>query len=122
MAGRTWGQGDVGRPIFAAGESRVQTSLRKFWLSLNASYWFIPTLLTLTALVLSFATIYIDRNGGAQWLTDLAWVQVTRPDGARSLLTVISSSMIGVASPVFAITTADVVYASRSEERPAGKK
>src|SRR3546814_2670609 len=74
---------------------------RKFWLSLNASYWFIPTLLTLTALVLSFATIYIDRNGGAQWLTDLGWVQVTRPDGARSLLTVISSSMIGVASTVF---------------------
>ncbi|HEY9553299.1 DUF2254 domain-containing protein [Allosphingosinicella sp.] len=90
----------------------MQTSLRKFWLSLNASYWFIPTLLTLTALVLSFATIYIDRNGGAQWLTDLGWVQVTRPDGARSLLTVISSSMIGVASTVFAITIAAVVYAS----------
>lgn len=90
----------------------MQTSLRKFWLSLNASYWFIPTLLTLTALVLSFATIYIDRNGGAQWLTDLGWVQVTRPDGARSLLMVISSSMIGVASTVFAITIAAVVYAS----------
>ena len=95
-----------------AGLKRVQTSLRKFWLSLNASYWFIPTLLTLAALVLSFVTIFIDRNGGAQWLTDLGWVQASRPDGARSLLTVISSSMIGVASTVFAITIAAVVYAS----------
>lgn len=90
----------------------MQTALRKYWLSLNASYWFIPSLLTLGALVLSFATIHIDRSGGAQWLTDLGWVQASRPDGARSLLTVISSSMIGVASTVFAITIAAVVYAS----------
>jgi uncharacterized membrane protein len=90
----------------------VRTSLRKIWLSLNASYWFIPTLLTLGALFLSFVTIHIDRSGGSQWLTDVGWVQPSRPDGARSLLTVISSSMIGVASTVFAITIAAVVYAS----------
>ena len=90
----------------------MQTSLRKYWLSLNASYWFIPTLMTLAALLLSFVTIYIDRHGGAQWLAELGWVQPSRPDGARSLLTVIASAMIGVASTVFAITIAAVVYAS----------
>ena len=90
----------------------MQTALRKYWLSLNASYWFIPSLLTLSALVLSLVTVYVDRHGGAQWLTDLGWVQASRPDGARSQLAVISSSMIAVASTVFAITIAAVVYAS----------
>ncbi len=90
----------------------MRTSLRKYWLSLNASYWFIPSLLTLSALVLALVTVYIDRHGGAQWMTDLGWVQASRPDGARSQLSVISSSMIGVASTVFAITIAAVVYAS----------
>lgn len=90
----------------------MQTALRKFWLSLNSSYWFIPSLLTIAALILSIVTIYIDRHGGADWLVELGWIFPSRPDGARGQLTVISGSMIGVGATVFSITIAAVVYAS----------
>lgn len=85
---------------------------RSFWLSVNASYWFYPALFSLIALVLSFVTIYLDRNGGAEWLNEVSWIQPSRPEGARTVLTVIAGSMIGVASTVFSITIAAVAYAS----------
>lgn len=87
-------------------------SFRAFWLRVNASYWFLPTLFTLAAFLLSVVTVYIDRSGGAAFLNDVAWLHPSRPAGARSQLEVIASSMIAVASTVFAITIAAVAYAS----------
>ncbi len=86
--------------------------LRSLWLSVNASYWFYPALFSTVAFFLSFATIWLDRNGASEWLADFSWIQPSRPEGARNFLTVISGSMIGVASTVFSITIAAVAYAS----------
>lgn len=90
----------------------MRSSLRALWLDVNASYWFIPTLLTIGAFLLSLLTVYLDRNGGSEWLTQLGWFEPSRPDGARAQLTVIASAMIAIASTVFAITIAAVAYAS----------
>lgn len=90
----------------------MRGSLRAFWLDVNASYWFLPTLFTIAAFLLSIVTVYIDRTGGAAFLNDVAWLHPSRPDGARSQLTVIASAMISIASTVFAITIAAVAYAS----------
>ncbi|WNO53074.1 DUF2254 domain-containing protein [Stakelama saccharophila] len=79
---------------------------------LNASYWFLPALLTIGAIVLSFVTYWIDTRLGADWLRDMGWLHASKPDGARSLLSMIAGSMISVAGTVFAITIAAVVYAS----------
>jgi len=86
--------------------------IRSFWLDVNSSYWFYPAIFSLVALAMSFVTVYLDRNGAAEWLNQFDWMHPARPEGARSVLTIIAGSMIGVASTVFSITIAAVAYAS----------
>ncbi|CAM8641125.1 MULTISPECIES: DUF2254 domain-containing protein [Sphingobium] len=88
--------------------------LRALWQGTRASYWLYPALFTLTAAVLAMLTVWLDRHGATAWLTSHEWVDQARPEGARNVLNVISGSMIGVASTVFSITIAAVVYASGS--------
>ena len=78
--------------------------LRAFWLNVNASYWFYPALFSILAGIAAFVTVYLDRNGSADWLNEVSWLHSSRPEGARTVLTVIAGSMIGVASTVFSIT------------------
>jgi uncharacterized membrane protein len=90
----------------------MRGSRRAFWLDVKASYWFIPTLLTVAAFLLALVTIQLDRLWGAAWLADFDWYEGSRPEGARAQLTVIASAMIAISSTVFAITIAAVAYAS----------
>ncbi|GGO97583.1 DUF2254 domain-containing protein [Stakelama pacifica] len=87
---------------------------RQLVVRLNASYWFLPAVLTIGAILLSFLTYYIDVRLGPDWLDAAGWLHASKPDGARSLLSTIAGSMISVAGTVFAITIAAVVYASGS--------
>lgn len=86
------------------------------WRRLNANYWFYPALFALSALLLSFGCLWVDRSGHADWLNNLAWEFVwldpARPEGASTMLQVIAGSMIAVASTVFSITIVAVSYAS----------
>lgn len=86
--------------------------VRKTWLDLKGSYWFIPALLTALAFALAQATIHLDRSWGSEWLTAHEWFEGSRPEGARAQLTVITSAMIAVSSTLFAITIAAVAFAS----------
>lgn len=79
---------------------------------LRESYWFLPTIMALGALLLALAMIYIDSHFGGDWMDGLPWLYGARPDGARSLLSSIGGSMIGVAGTTFSVTIAAVVYAS----------
>ena len=79
---------------------------------LRESYWFVPTVMAIGALLLALAMVYIDSHAGSAWMDDLAWLYAARPDGARSLLSSIGGSMIGVAGTTFSVTIAAVVYAS----------
>ncbi len=88
------------------------TRLRVIWQSINASYWFLPALFSIGALILATVTIGLDRSGWSEFLDDIVWLQPARPGGASNMLTVIAGSMIGVASTVFSITIAAVAYAS----------
>lgn len=86
--------------------------LRSIWQGLNANYWFYPALFAIGALVLALVTVELDRAGWAERVADLVWLHPAQPGGASNMLTVIAGSMIGVASTVFSITIAAVVYAS----------
>lgn len=88
------------------------STLRSWWVSVNASYWFYPAIFSALAAILAFITVYIDRVWAAEYLSQVSWLSPARPDGARNTLTVIAGSMIGVASTVFSITIAAVAYAS----------
>jgi uncharacterized membrane protein len=90
----------------------MRSSLRALWLGVKASYWFIPSLLTVAAFLLALTTIHLDQRWGSDWLTSFSWFEGSRPEGARAQLTVLSSAMITISSTVFAITIAAVAYAS----------
>ncbi len=79
---------------------------------LRASYWFIPTLMVIGAVVLSFVTTAVDGRIGGDWIEEVPWLYANKPEGARNLLTTVAGSMIGVAGVTFSITIASVVYAS----------
>jgi len=88
------------------------TRLRVIWQSINASYWFLPAIFSISALVLALLTTWLDRSGMAQFLDEIPWLEPAMPEGASNMLTVIAGAMIGVASTVFSITIAAVAYAS----------
>ena len=85
---------------------------QKLWSDINASYWFFPGLFAISTLLLAMLTVELDRRSLTEWVDHLNWLPPARPQGASNMLTVIASSMIGVASTVFSITIAAVAYAS----------
>jgi uncharacterized membrane protein len=90
----------------------MMARLKTIWQSINASYWFLPAVFSLLALAAATATLWLDRNGWSDVVSQTSWLQPARPDGAINMLTVIAGTMIGVASTVFSITIASVAYAS----------
>ena len=90
----------------------MNARLVAIWDDLLSSYWFIPSLMTVGAVVLSFVTTKVDGVVGSGWIDSVSWLYANKPDGARTLLATIASSMIGVAGVTFSITIVAVVYAS----------
>jgi uncharacterized membrane protein len=90
----------------------VRARLIRFANQLSESYWFVPTIMALAALLLAAAMIWLDSHHATGWMDSLPWLYAARPDGARSLLSSIGGSMIGVAGTTFSVTIAAVVYAS----------
>ncbi|MEF2072828.1 DUF2254 domain-containing protein [Consotaella aegiceratis] len=80
----------------------------------RASYWFLPSLMALGAIVLAFLLIELDLRLPADIYGDSPFLFATQPDGARAVLGAIGGSMIGVAGTVFSVTMAAVVFASGS--------
>jgi uncharacterized membrane protein len=90
----------------------MRASLLRFGDDLRASYWFLPTVMVLAALLLAGGMIFIDTHVGSDWMDGLPWLYAARPDGARQVLSAIGGSMITVAGTVFSVTIASVVFAS----------
>lgn len=86
--------------------------LLSLWNRINASYWFWPAVFCLGAFCLALLTLWLDRRGAAEWLSQVSVIVPARPGGASTMLQVIAGSMIAVAATVFSITIAAVAYAS----------
>jgi uncharacterized membrane protein len=71
---------------------------------LSSSYWFLPMVMVVLAMVLSIITIKLDEGIGRdiRWVAGLIYVD--SPEGARALLSTVASSMITVAGTVFSLT------------------
>lgn len=80
--------------------------------ALTSSYWFVPAVMTASAAVLSIVMTELDQRISIQWLADGHWSYTGSPDGARTLLGAIASSMIGVAGVVFSINIVALTLAS----------
>ena len=90
------------------------SNVRNAWRTLNASYWFLPAVLGVTAFVLSIVTVGVDRELGDEWLVrwDVAAFAPMQSEGARAVLTTIAASMITVAGVVFSLTLLVLTQAS----------
>ena len=80
--------------------------LKNLWEDLRASYWFVPGLMALGAIILSFVMAKVDAAFGIKFVRSLGWIYTGGPDGARGVLGAIAGSVIGVAGTTFSILIA----------------
>lgn len=90
----------------------MATFIRRILVRLRSSYWFVPSLMALGAIVLSGVGIWLDTKIGASWIEDFSWLYANKADGARSVLSTIAGSMITVAGVTFSITIVSVTSAA----------
>lgn len=82
------------------------------WFRLRATYWFVPSLMTLGAIALAILMTAVDRHSWADgWLT--GWVYSGGADGARALLAAVAGSMITVVSLTFSVTIVALTVTSQ---------
>ncbi|PZV15740.1 MAG: DUF2254 domain-containing protein [Pseudanabaena sp.] len=86
--------------------------LAKLWDSLHSSFWFVPTLMVVLAIALSFITIWIDHRGEANIVEKIGWAYSLGPSGSRAILSAIAGSMVSVATTSFSITIVALQLAS----------
>lgn len=82
------------------------------WNELKSSFWFIPILIMMVSVVLAVATIYIDSRYQYESEGLLKFIFTASGESARSVLSVISGAMIGVAGTVFSITLVALTLAT----------
>ncbi len=88
------------------------TRVAAFWGRLNSSFWFVPAVMALLAVALSFVLIEVDALRDAAQTDNPSAFYTFGPEGARAMLSVIASSMITVASLIFSITMLSLQLAS----------
>ncbi|WP_035984327.1 DUF2254 domain-containing protein [Leptolyngbya sp. KIOST-1] len=86
--------------------------LGKWWDSLNASFWFVPSLMVGLAIGLSFFTIGLDHRLKPDIISNVSWVYSLGPSGSRAVLSAIAGSMVSVATTAFSITIVALQLAS----------
>jgi uncharacterized membrane protein len=86
--------------------------LGKLWESLHSSFWFVPTVMLVLAIGLSFITIGIDQRIEANIIEQLGWAYSLGPSGSRAILSAIAGSMMSVATTAFSITIVALQLAS----------
>lgn len=90
----------------------MNAALIKLIQDIRSSYWFIPTVMVLTAIFLSGVTGAIDETIGHDWMQHVPWVSAARSDDIRAVLSTIAGSMITVAGVTFSMTIVSVSNAS----------
>jgi len=88
------------------------TRVTAFWGRLNSSFWFVPAVMALLAIALSFVLIEVDALLDVAQADNPSALFTFGPEGARAMLSVIASSMITVASLIFSITMLSLQLAS----------
>ncbi len=110
----TWVGGSVPAP---SDEAPRRSSMRVWfenkWEDLRTSFWFIPTVMVLGSILLSFATIQLDKATPAKnWVATFGWTFTRGPEGSRAVLSTVAGSMMTIASVTFSITVVALQLAS----------
>jgi len=78
--------------------------LAKIWDILRSSFWFVPTLLTVTAVLLSIGLNLADQYMQSDQRLQTAWFYIGEPQSARAILATIAGAVITIVSLTFSIT------------------
>ena len=81
----------------------MRAQIFKQWERIRSSFWFLPTVMAVGAVVLSFFNVAVDEQV-TRWLLDRGWTFTGGGDGASALLGVVAGSMITLAGVVFSMT------------------
>ncbi len=79
---------------------------------LRASYWFIPLCMLLTAIMLALFTRWLDEHSLINQFLYASSVVASGATDARTILSVIATTVMGVAGVTFSITIVAVSFAS----------
>jgi uncharacterized membrane protein len=91
----------------------MKIKLATIWDSMRSSYWFAPALMAMGAILLAAITLTIDSRFKASGVPETAWVfYAGGPEGARTLLTMLATSMLTVFGVVFSIVIVALTLAS----------
>ncbi|MBF9239846.1 DUF2254 domain-containing protein [Hymenobacter sp. BT683] len=86
--------------------------LRALWQNVNASLWFVPSLMVAAAIGLAFALVFLDDGMSHDWVPDYPLLFGAGSDGARGMLTAIAGSMVTVAALIFSLTLSTLAQVS----------
>lgn len=89
----------------------------KSWISqalinIRYSYWFIPSLMAVAAIILAASLVAIDLYYMNQVPSSFEWLFSSKPEGARAILSTVAGSTITVAGVVFSMTIMSVSHAT----------
>jgi uncharacterized membrane protein len=90
----------------------MKAHLRKLWDSLRSSYWFVPALMTIAAVLLWAGTSTLDRALSAAGALPSAWLYADDIDAVRTLLLAVAGAIIGLVGVVFSITMVPLTIAA----------
>lgn len=83
-----------------------------FYKKVMATFWFVPVLIILVALLLAIGLVIVDQEVQLSQEGLGKYFFVNSADSARSILSTISGAMIGVAGTVFSVTLVALTLAS----------
>lgn len=92
----------------------MRSQLVDLWIRTRESYWFIPGLLAIGAVLAAVLLVRVDYAVGDAWLEDLSlsWLRINKADSAQALLATVAGSMITVAGVTFSMTLLAVSHAT----------
>ncbi|MDI1230289.1 MAG: DUF2254 domain-containing protein [Methylobacter sp.] len=82
----------------------MKTKIYYWWQEMRSSFWFVPAMIVLDAVVLAAVLIGVDATVDLHIVERWPLIFGAGAAGARGLLTTVASSMITVAGVVFSIT------------------
>lgn len=90
----------------------MKLPLFQLWQAVRSSYWFVPSLMAVGAMILGAFMVWLDAGPASDLFEDVSWYQKSKPEGARAVLSAIAGSMITVAGVVFSITIVAISFAA----------
>ena len=59
----------------------MKVKLYNLWQKLRSSYWFIPSLMAVLAMILATTLTDVDARFSPDWLEDLSFIYLNQPPG-----------------------------------------